>query len=216
MKTTLYNQVGKNVGEVELSDALFDVPFKNDVVYQVTRVYQMNQRENVAHTKTRGEVRGGGKKPWRQKGTGRARVGSTRSPIWIGGGTTFGPRNDKNYSRDINKKQAKLAFAMVLSQKLREKEIIFVDKISLTQPKTKEAQVILKNLDAVEKGVSTKSKILVFADASKKRAFQNIPNIEFSAFKNLNILDILNSKYIIIEKEALGGTTKAAAKKSAK
>jgi large subunit ribosomal protein L4 len=163
----------------------------------------MSRRNNVAHAKNRGEVSGGGKKPWRQKGTGRARHGSIRSPIWVGGGTTHGPRNDKNYNRKVNKVQAGKALASLLSKKLKEGEIIFIDSITLTDKKTKLAHEVVKAISGV-KGFETlakkKTNALYVAipqnDESIKRSFKNIPGIEIAEVRNINVADVLNRKYV--------------------
>src|ERR1700756_3132951 len=120
MEATIYNQQGKSAGKINLPESVFGVPWNADLVHEVVRLMNSNSRTNVANTKTRGEVRGGGKKPWQQKGTGRARHGSTRSPIWVGGGITHGPRADKNFERKINKKARSRAFLSILSKKYKD------------------------------------------------------------------------------------------------
>src|SRR5271168_1781178 len=135
METTIYNQEGKTAGEITLPKEIFGLPWNADLVHQVIHSMLSTRRTPVAHTKTRGEVRGGGKKPWQQKGTGRARHGSTRSPLWVGGGVTHGPRKDKNYDRKVNRKMKAKALYTLLSKKLRDGEILFMDKISFKEPK---------------------------------------------------------------------------------
>src|SRR3990167_1910561 len=137
MKTDLYNKTGEKIGNVEVSDRLFGAPWNADLVHQALRVQETNRRERIAHAKDRGEVRGGGKKPWRQKGTGRARHGSIRSPLWPGGGVTHGPTKERNFSKKINKNVKKKALAAVLSRKLKEGEVIFLDALDFSAPKTK-------------------------------------------------------------------------------
>src|SRR4051812_16206027 len=129
MEATVYNQQGKSAGKIKLPEAVFGVPWNADLVHEVVRLMNSNSRTNVAHAKTRGEVRGGGKKPWKQKGTGRARHGSTRSPIWVGGGVAHGPRKDKNFDRKINKKARAKALYTILSRKFKDGEILFVDSV---------------------------------------------------------------------------------------
>ncbi|MDE1941428.1 MAG: 50S ribosomal protein L4, partial [Patescibacteria group bacterium] len=114
MEATVYNQQGKSAGKISLPEDIFNVPWNADLVHEIVRLMNSNSRTPVAHTKTRGEVRGGGRKPWKQKGTGRARHGSTRSPIWVGGGVAHGPRNEKNYSRKINRKAKSKALFTIL------------------------------------------------------------------------------------------------------
>jgi len=174
-------------------------------VHQVVVSMQANARTPVAHTKGRSEVRGGGRKPWRQKGTGRARHGSRRSPIWRGGGITFGPTKERNFQKKINKKMKTKALYTVLSEKLRDKEILFLDKLSLGEIKTKYAKEILKNLSTIPdfKILVSKRKnaALIFMshkDENILKSFQNFGNIEVGEARNMNLLDILNHKFIVI------------------
>lgn len=201
----IYNQKAEAVGKFALPESIFALPWNPDLVHQVIVSMQANKRVLVAHTKGRGEVAGGGRKPWRQKGTGRARHGSIRSPIWRGGGITHGPTKEKIYSKKINKKMGKKAFYTALSQKLRDKEILFLDKIILTQPKTKEANIIIKNLSGIknfEKLSSKKKNRAILAlpkkDADIERGFRNIPGLHVTRFSNLNALVLANYKYLII------------------
>ena len=159
----------------------------------------------MAHTKGRGEVRGGGKKPWRQKGTGRARHGSIRSPIWVGGGVTHGPTKDKIFSRKINKTMKARALCVVLSKKLKDKEILFVNSFNLKAPKTKEAQGILNALSTINgfENITKKHKnafhlLLPKKDTTIERSFSNINNMTFGETRNLNILDVMNLKYLVV------------------
>src|SRR3990167_849107 len=134
MKTDLYNQKGEKVSSIELPKEVFEVPFNKDTVHQAFVTQLANSRVIHASTKTRSEVRGGGKKPWKQKHTGRARHGSIRSPLWVGGGVTFGPSVARNYEKKINKKMKRKALCMVLSAKARDHELIFLDELSLPEP----------------------------------------------------------------------------------
>src|SRR5262249_46854734 len=136
-EATIFDIKGGKAGTVSLPAELFAAPWNADLVHQVVTGMQANARPTVANTKFRGEVSGGGKKPWKQKGTGRARHGSTRSPIWVGGGTTHGPRAEKVYAVKINKKMRSAALASVLSKKLADGEVIFVDSLAFSAPKTK-------------------------------------------------------------------------------
>ena len=141
METKIFNQKGKEAGTIALPEAIFGLPWNADLVYQVVNSLRSSARDPIAHTKTRGEVRGGGRKPWQQKGLGKARHGSIRSPIWVGGGVTHGPRKDKNYDRKVNK-QAKLkALNVILSKKFRDNEILFLQGLTLDNPKDKRGQV---------------------------------------------------------------------------
>lgn len=207
METTIYNQKGKEEGKVNLPESIFSLPMNNDLVHQVVVSMTSNLRSPIAHTKDRSEVRGGGKKPWRQKGTGRARHGSNRSPIWIGGGVTFGPTNEKNYSKKINKKMKLKALYVVLAQKFREGEILFIDNLEIKDAKTKEAKGVLENLSKIkgyEKILTKKNNSAYLALGENKqetrRAFSNFGNIFVNDFKNLNVLDILKYKYLVITK----------------
>ncbi|MCC2631048.1 MAG: ribosomal protein large subunit ribosomal protein, partial [Candidatus Paceibacter sp.] len=150
MEAKIYNQTGKEAGKVTLPEAVFGASWNADLVHQVAVSMMSNAREPIAHTKTRGEVRGGGKKPWQQKGLGRARHGSSRSPIWVGGGVAHGPRNDKNYSKKINRKMKTAALYTLLSKKFKDGEIIFVDALSFDAPKAKDAKGILISLGGIK------------------------------------------------------------------
>ena len=205
METKIYNLEGKEAGKVSLPESIFGLPWNDDLVHQVVVSQQSNLRTPVAHTKDRSEVRGGGKKPWRQKGTGQARVGSNRSPIWRGGGITFGPRNDKDYGKKINKKMKAKALFTVLSRKLKDGEIIFVDSLAFTEPKTAKAKEIITNLATIAgfDTLATKRKnAALFAlgtkDKNTEKSFQNFGSISVDEARNLDPLDILTYKYLIV------------------
>lgn len=166
---------------------------------------QANARTPVAHTKTRGEVRGGGKKPWKQKGTGRARHGSTRSPIWIGGGITHGPRNDKDYSQKVNKKMKVKALYTVLSEKVRKGEVLFVEELAFAKMKTKDASLVLKDLAGIkgfERILGSKKPNTYITIPAKgenvKKSFANIPTVVVDEVRNMNPVDLLTYKFIVI------------------
>ena len=205
MKADIYNQNAEKTGNIELADGVFNLPWNDDMVHQAVVSMQANKRTTLAHTKTRGEVSGGGKKPWRQKGLGRARHGSIRSPIWVGGGIAHGPRKDKDYSVKINAKMKKKAFYTILSQKLRDSEIIFLDAINLSKPKTSEAVKVVSSLSKIKglekiKGKNKNRAIIALnkKDSAVSRSFRNIPGMQISEARNLNILDILNYKYLVV------------------
>jgi len=205
MQAPVYNQTGKEAGTVELPESVFGLPWNSDLVQQVALSMQANARTPIAHTKNRGEVRGGGKKPWRQKGTGRARHGSIRSPLWRGGGVTFGPRNDKDYTQKVNKKMSAKALCTVLSQKFRDKEILFVDDLAFKEPKTKEAKQIMVSLSSVAgfTQVATKRKnsaVIGFAEKNRtaEKSFNNIGSIATKEVRNVNPVDLLRYKYLIL------------------
>ncbi|KKQ83248.1 MAG: 50S ribosomal protein L4 [Parcubacteria group bacterium GW2011_GWB1_38_8] len=206
METSIYSIEGKEVGTITLPDSIFGVNWNADLVKQVADSLLSAKRKPVAHTKDRGEVRGGGKKPWQQKGTGRARHGSIRSPIWVGGGVTGGPRNDKNFDRKVSKKMRAKALYTILSRKLRDGEILFIDSVLLAKSKTKEAVKVLNSLGKIkgfEDIFSKKNNAVVIAFSSKnkevERAFDNLGNIETLEARNLNPLALLEYKYLIIE-----------------
>src|SRR3989338_4714686 len=199
MKIAVYNQEGKESGEMTLPKEIFDVPVNADLVHQVLISHTANQRQNSAHTKNRGEVRGGGRKPWRQKGTGRARHGSTRSPIWKGGGVTFGPRNEKNWEKDIPKKMKRKALFMVLSQKAKDNLLVVLDALQIEKPKTKQMAGIIKKLP-----VKDGSRLVLSHDG--KNVFLSARNIAKTGVleaRNLNIVDLLNYKYVLTTKEGI-------------
>ena len=205
METEVYNQKGKSVGKLALPENIFGLPWNGDLVHQVVTAMQANARTPVAHARTRGEVRGGGKKPWRQKGTGRARHGSTRSPIWVGGGVTHGPRNDKSYKQKINKKMKAKALFTVLSEKLRKGQILFLEELSLKNIKTKDAVEVIKDLSKVsgfEKlAGARKPKVYLTCPAKTeiiKKSFANLKVVEVDEIKNINPVDLLNFKYLVI------------------
>ena len=205
MKATIYNTKGTKAGDIDLPEEIFGLEMNESLVHQVYVSMMSNKRANIAHTKDRSEVRGGGKKPWKQKGTGRARVGSNRSPIWIGGGITFGPRNEKNFKKKINKKMRTKALLTILSQKMRDGEIIFVDSISFDAPKTKEAATVLTNLAKVKgfEGLSNKKNNRAYiatstADGNVQKSFANFSNVSVDEFRKLNVVDLLTYKYVVI------------------
>lgn len=206
METTIYDLEGKKVGTTTLPESIFGVRWNADLVKQVADSLLSTKRKPVAHTKDRSEVRGGGKKPWRQKGTGRARHGSTRSPIWVGGGVTGGPRNEKNFERKVSKKMKAKALYTILSRKLKDSEVLFVDSLALPKFKTKEAVKVLNLLSSVkgfENIFSKKNNAAVIATSGKnreiERAFSNLGNVEILETRNLNPLSLLEYKYLVIE-----------------
>lgn len=206
MEATIYNIKGASVGTATLSDKAFGQSWNSDLVHQVMLSMQSTARQPIAHTKTRGEVSGGGKKPWRQKGTGRARHGSTRSPIWVGGGIAHGPRNDKNYDRKINKSMKAKAFLVTLSKKWRDGEILFVDSLSFNTPKTADAKAALESLSKIKgfEMLAAKRKNSAFIALAKnddnvKKSFRNIGSVLADETRNLNLLDLLRYTYIVIE-----------------
>jgi large subunit ribosomal protein L4 len=200
MKASVYNQAGKEVENITLPKEIFDVKFNADLVHQVAVSLSANKRQVSAHAKIRSEVRGGGRKPWRQKGTGRARHGSTRSPIWKGGGVTHGPRNDRIFAVEIPKKMRRKALLMVLSQKAKDSQLIILDKIELKTQKTKEMAKSLQNLPC-----KSQRTLIALENYDKKivLASRNINKTSIEDARNLNVLDVLNSKFLLITKDAI-------------
>lgn len=205
MKISVYNQKGEEAEKTELPDEIFKIAFNPDLVHQVMVSQQSNKRQGTAHAKTRADVSGGGKKPWRQKGTGRARHGSTRSPIWKGGGVCFGPTKEKIYKKRIPRKIRRKALFMVLSAKANSELLFVLDKLELEQIKTKQAFEILKNLRIKVKGLE-KGNILIALPKPNNNiisSFRNIPKIQTIQAKDLNVLDLLTYKYLMIPKETI-------------
>lgn len=195
MKTKLYNLLGKEIGDVELSDAIFGVAIKPTLVHAVYVALMNRQRESWADTKGKGEVRGGGKKPWQQKGTGRARHGSIRSPIWKGGGVTFGPKTERNYDAKINLKEKRAVTRMCLSDKAKSNVIFVVENFDLTDAKTKSGVALLKGLNLTDKKVLflTNGK-----ESSIMRATKNLPKVSMMNAVDANAMVLLKAQAIVI------------------
>jgi len=205
MKADIYTQEAKKKGSIELPSVVFESPWNRDLVHQVVVGMQSNARTPVAHTKDRSEVAGGGKKPWQQKGLGRARHGSSRSPIWRGGGIAFGPRNDKNYAKKINRKMRTQALFSVLSKKMKDGEVLFVDSITFEAPKATLAKGILEKLGGISGFEALTSKkhnaafiALAEKDVNAQKSFSNFGNVKVGEVRNLNPVDALKYKHIII------------------
>ncbi len=205
MNAKIYSHEGKEVGTIALPESVFGLTWNADLVHEVVVGMQANARTSSAHTKGRGDVSGGGKKPWKQKGTGRARHGSSRSPMWVGGGVSHGPTNEKDYSVKINKKVRAKALATVFSKKLADSEMIIVDTFSLAVPKTAEGKNIIKALAQAsgETSLATKRKntalfILPKRDEVIEKSFRNFGNIEVIQAKDVNPVDLLTYKYVVV------------------
>ena len=201
-KVSVYNWEGKEVESVELLPEVFGVKAKIGLLHEVVRGMTANDRQVLVHTKTKGEVSGGGKKPWKQKGPGRARHGSIRSPIWRGGGVTFGPRKDRNFKVKINKKTKKLAFLMALSEKVKDGALLLLENFNLETPKTKLVSSLLKKLP-----VKGKKVLLVFPKRQDVEnmglAARNIPNINQADLGSLNLMDLLKNDTILTVKDTV-------------
>lgn len=216
-KTKIYSISGKEVSEVSLPETIWGLPWNADLVHQVVTGMQSNARTGLADSRGRADVSGGGKKPWRQKGTGRARHGSSRSPIWKGGGVTHGPLAEKNYTKKINKKTRAKALFVALSQKLRDGKVLFVDSLDLKAVKTKDAMSALVNLAKVEgfKTLNTKKENNVFMIVPKKtdiaaKSFRNIFHVTLEDVRNLNPVDVLNYRYLVVAAPELSNEVLAA------
>ncbi len=205
METKVFDIAGKEAGKVSLPESVFGVAWNADLVHEVVVAMQSNARAGTAHTKDRSEVRGGGKKPWKQKGTGRARHGSSRSPIWTGGGVAHGPRNDKDYSKKVNKNAKAKALASVLSKKFADGEMIFINEFNFAEPKTTEAK---KAIMAIAKGskneeLATKRKnaaliVLTERDLNTEKSLRNFSNLEVAQVKDINPVSLLTYKYVLV------------------
>lgn len=199
-KVKLYSFDGKEIGEEKLDASLFDVKINPKVVQEVVIAQQHNSREVLAHTKGRGEVRGGGRKPWKQKGTGQARHGSIRSPLWVGGGITFGPTKERNFAVKVNKKLKTKALTMVLSDKVAENRLVLVDAYNLPEAKTKALNIALSKLP----GYGKKTLIVTKNSANNLvTASQNLPKVSTINYGSLNVVDLLKAEYLMISRELI-------------
>lgn len=197
-KVAVFNVSGEEVGQIELSEAVFGIEPHQHVLHEAVVMQQASMRLGTHKTKGRSEVRGGGRKPWKQKGTGRARQGSIRSPQWKGGGIVFGP-TPRSYAYKLPKKVRRLAIKSALSSKVIGNEIVVLDQLSINQPKTKEIVALLKNLKADRKALVVTSQF----DENVALSARNIPGVKFVAANGINVLDVLAHDKLIITKEAV-------------
>ena len=200
MKVIVYNQEGKEVGNTVLPKEIFDVAMNSDLVHQVVVTQSANRRRIIANAKDRSQVRGGGKKPWKQKGTGRARHGSIRSPLWKGGGVTFGPTKERVFSKIVPKKLRRKALFMVLSAKVKSNLLFILDELTLPQSKTKMVEKIMNKFPF------KKDSCLIALPSLDKNfilASRNLPRIITMQAKDLNCIDLLTSKYLVMSKESV-------------
>jgi large subunit ribosomal protein L4 len=198
-KVALYNTAGEQVGEIELNDSVFAAKISEAAMHQAVLAYLANQRLGTAKTKTRTEVRGGGRKPWRQKGTGRARHGSIRSPIWRGGGITFGPTGQQNFKQALPRKIKRLALKSALTVKVNAGSLIVLDQLTMDAPKTKEMVAVLGNLN-------TGRKVLIVTGTTQEnvvKSARNIPGVKTTNANQLNVYDILNTDNLVITRDAV-------------
>jgi len=197
-KAALYNAEGIRVGDLDLRDDIFGIPVHEHVLHQAVVRHLANQRSGTASTKQRGEVQGSGRKPWRQKGTGRARVGSIRSPLWRKGGIIFGPK-PRNYNQALPRKMRRLAVKSALSTRVQDGDLIVIEDIQLPEPKTRE---IAKLLNTVEAG-ATALLVLAERDEMVERAARNLPGVGIALANQLNAYDVLAVDKVIMTKNAL-------------
>lgn len=199
MTIDVFDKQNNKVDTIDLPDRIFNVKWNPDLVHQALVAQLANRREPWAHAKGRAEVRGGGRKPWRQKGTGRARHGSIRSPLWKGGGVTFGPTKEKKFTKKINKKMKQFAIFSIFSKKMKDNELKVIDKFDVASNKTKEWYKTLKNL------VDLRSKTLLIPSLANNihKSIANIKNVDAINPYSLNAYDLLKNKNIILEKEAI-------------
>lgn len=210
MEAKIYNKEGKEAGSINLPEAIFGLPWNADLVHQVFTSLNSNMRANTANTKDRSEVSGTGKKPWKQKGTGRARHGSRRSPIWVKGGVAHGPNSDRNYKKKINKKMNAKALFTAISEKFRNGQVLFVDSITPKEMKTKEVAKMMTNLGDVAgfERLKGSKKIVAHIALDMKndivsKSMNNIPFVEVDELRNLNVGDVLNRRYLVIVNPAV-------------
>ena len=199
MKIDLYTQKGEKKGTVDAPDTMFKAPIKEDLVHSLVVRQMANARSVGAHTKTRADVRGGGSKPWRQKGTGRARFGSSRNPIWRSGGVAFGPSNERNYTKNMPKKARRTALFSCLSVKAGDNQVFALDKFETKEPKTKEFANLMSKLP-VERSLLI---ILTEKDANLQKSADNLPNVKTILVDNLNPHDLLKYEKVMFLESAL-------------
>lgn len=199
-KVDIVNIDGKKVGDTELPKEIFGVEVNPGVVQKAVRIFLSNQRNPIAHTKTRSERRGGGAKPWKQKGTGRARAGSRRSPIWKKGGVTFGPRNERNFSLKMNKKEKRKALFMAMSDIASEKGVKVLDALEIKKPQTKEMAGAMEKLK-----ISDKKTLVIIPENNKNisLSFRNIPKTTTKTVESLNIYDVVNAEVCVLPADSL-------------
>ena len=205
-KVTLFKQDGSTNGEVSLNEAVFGIEPNNAVVFEAVMMQRASMRQGTHKAKTRTERRGGGRKPWRQKGTGRARAGSTRSPIWVGGGIVFGP-TPRSYGYSLPRKQRRLAIRSVLSQKVLDDALVVVEGLNFEAPKTKDFKEVLSNLKVNEK-------VLIVLESDNENTYlsaRNIPNVKVIDEHNVNVLDVINADRVLITQAALSTVEEALA-----
>ena len=197
-KVDVYNMQGKKVSDVELNEAVFGIEPNETIVHSVLVNYLANQRQGTQSTKTRAEVRGGGRKPWRQKGTGRARQGSIRAPQWIKGGIALGPK-PRSYKYRVNKKEKQLAIKSLLSSKVLENDLVVVDKFDFKEIKTKQMAVAMKNLKVEDKALV----VIPEKNENVQKSTRNLEGVRTSSVATLNVFDLLKHKKLVLTVDAV-------------
>ncbi len=205
----VYNREGKEVEQIDLDAKIFDGVINKDAIYQAVVAYRARQRTGLASTKTRGEVSGGGRKPWKQKGTGRARVGSTRSPLWRHGGVVFGP-HPRDFAYELSSKIKNLALKSALNAKVKENRLTILDDLKIEKPKTKDMVKVFANLKVDLKKVKADNVLLYLGkvDEALKLSLRNIDFLKFHLATDANVYDVLNARRLIITKDGLSALTK--------
>ena len=200
LKIKVYNKSAEPVKEIDLTAKVFGVKANSELLHQAMVAQKANERQVLAHTKDRSEVSGGGKKPWKQKGTGRARSGSSRSPIWIGGGVTFGPTKDRNFKVKINQKMKQKAIFMALSDKVNSSVMVVLDTMEFSEYKTKEFNKLLDNLEKKVLNTDRRNILIINEAKDEKTKFsaRNLKGVKVINVENLNLIDLLNFKNLLV------------------
>ncbi len=217
MEIAIYKQTGASAGKMTLSDAIFGLPMNADLLAQALRVLEARSRRTIAHTKRRGDVRGGGRKPWRQKGTGRARHGSIRSPLWRGGGVTFGPIKDRNFSLSMPKSMRQRAFAVALSAKVADHELAIIDVLKLEEGKTKAMATVLGAVSKAAFGDDAQNATMMIVtgkrDEQVLRASRNLQKVSYRSATTLSTTDVITPRFLLMTKDAIATLEKRMEKK---
>ncbi|MDP3836879.1 MAG: 50S ribosomal protein L4 [bacterium] len=215
IKVKVYNQSAAPIKDLELSAKIFGMKANADLLHQAVITQQANERQVLAHTKDRSEVRGGGKKPWKQKGTGRARVGSSRSPLWVGGGVTFGPTKDRNFSMKMNKKMRQKAIMMCLSDKIAQSSLVIIDTLKMEEFKTKQFNAMLAAFEKDVLPADRRSLLVINGEKDEKARYsgRNLKGVTIINPENINIVDLITSRQVLMTEEGITSLEKQYSKK---
>ncbi len=205
----IYNQKAETIGKKQVNAKIFGLELQESLVHQAVVAQRANMRQVLTHTKGRAEVRGGGKKPWQQKGTGRARAGSNRSPLWKGGGVTFGPNKNRNYKKNINKKMKRNALFMLLSDRLKDEQLYAIDKLEIKEFKTKVVDNILQSFERMQTKKEKRSFLIIndLSDDKIKYSTRNLKGVKIINLDNINILDLITFDKILITEKSIDKLT---------